>query len=258
MSKPENEAAVFLVEFYAPWCGHCKALAPTWKKLARKLAGVVTVAAVDADQHKGLASKYGVRGFPTIKVRVFTPYACLGPSAGDDTPSRLCRRWPTQAFQGGKAIDYEGGRDARVRERDAPPTPQRSRLTPLATPPRTHAVYLRLRRLAPRLPRGGRAQGAGRGDVAATQWRARPRPPLLLARRRPRPRDVEGAVIGATAAQARREEGRGGCISQQCMRPLTHTCGCPCPGQEFTSVTFAVVPSSVKVRQAATAQGHMP
>ncbi|XP_037541463.1 protein disulfide-isomerase A6 isoform X1 [Nematolebias whitei] len=59
---------LWLVEFYAPWCGHCQSLAPEWKKAATALKGIVKVGAVDADQHKSLGGQYGVRGFPTIKV----------------------------------------------------------------------------------------------------------------------------------------------------------------------------------------------
>ncbi|GFO12564.1 protein disulfide-isomerase a6 [Plakobranchus ocellatus] len=59
---------LWLVEFYAPWCGHCKALTPEWKKAATALKGVVKVGAVDADEHRGLGGQYGVQGFPTIKV----------------------------------------------------------------------------------------------------------------------------------------------------------------------------------------------
>ncbi|EYU43141.1 hypothetical protein ABFS82_08G117800 [Erythranthe guttata] len=70
-SKVLNSKGVVVVEFFAPWCGHCQALTPTWEKAATVLKGVATIAALDADAHQSLAQEYGIKGFPTIKV--FSP-----------------------------------------------------------------------------------------------------------------------------------------------------------------------------------------
>jgi len=58
----------WLVEFFAPWCGHCKSLAPVWEAAAKKLKGKVNLGAVDATIESSLAQQYDVRGYPTIKV----------------------------------------------------------------------------------------------------------------------------------------------------------------------------------------------
>jgi len=68
-----NGAKHAIVEFYAPWCGHCKRLTPEYKKLGElvaadpKLSSRIVIAKVDADAHRSLGERYGVRGFPTIK-----------------------------------------------------------------------------------------------------------------------------------------------------------------------------------------------
>jgi protein disulfide-isomerase A6 len=62
-----------LVEFYAPWCGHCKSLTPEYKKVGEavaknaKLNKRVVIAKVNADEHRSLGERFGVGGFPTIK-----------------------------------------------------------------------------------------------------------------------------------------------------------------------------------------------
>jgi protein disulfide-isomerase-like protein len=63
--------ASWLVEFYAPWCGHCKRLTPVWEKLALEMKEEgrdTKVARVDCDAHPEAAQRFGVRGFPTINL----------------------------------------------------------------------------------------------------------------------------------------------------------------------------------------------
>jgi len=57
----------WIIEFYAPWCGHCKNLAPTWEELATEVKGKFNVAKVDCTVETGTCGGQGIRGYPTIK-----------------------------------------------------------------------------------------------------------------------------------------------------------------------------------------------
>ncbi|CAM9375613.1 unnamed protein product [Choristocarpus tenellus] len=80
-----------LVEFYAPWCGHCKGLAPIYEKLASifEAEEEVVVAKVDATEEQSLAQRFGVTGYPSLKF-----FAAGKDSIGDEP----------EVYQGGRDL----------------------------------------------------------------------------------------------------------------------------------------------------------
>jgi thioredoxin domain-containing protein 5 len=54
------------VKFYAPWCGHCKKLAPHWTRLAEHMRHKMTIAEMDCDAHSKFCQKQNIEGFPAL------------------------------------------------------------------------------------------------------------------------------------------------------------------------------------------------
>ena len=61
-----KSALPVLVDFWAPWCGPCKAIAPVVADLAKEYAGRLKVVKVNVDDHTQTPSRYGVRGIPNL------------------------------------------------------------------------------------------------------------------------------------------------------------------------------------------------
>ena len=82
---------IWLVEFFAPWCGHCKSLAPEYEKAAKALKGIANIAAIDASNER---TDIQIQGYPTIKLFIdgkITEYD--GPRTGDGVVDFMLKKF---------------------------------------------------------------------------------------------------------------------------------------------------------------------
>lgn len=61
-----KSGAPVLVDYWAEWCGPCKAIAPILEEVAKDYAGKLSIAKLNVDDNQGTAGKYGIRGIPTL------------------------------------------------------------------------------------------------------------------------------------------------------------------------------------------------
>ena len=67
-NKVLDAEGTVLIDFFATWCGPCRMIAPAIEEIAEEKAGELAVYKVDIDQSPELASRYGIRGVPTLMV----------------------------------------------------------------------------------------------------------------------------------------------------------------------------------------------
>ncbi|XP_061780820.1 protein disulfide-isomerase A3 [Nerophis lumbriciformis] len=106
-----------LVEFFAPWCGHCKRLAPEYEVAATRLKGLVALVKVDCTANSEICGKYGVNGYPTLKI--FREGEVSGPYEGPRTADGIVSFLKKQAGPASVELKTEAEFEKFIADKDA-------------------------------------------------------------------------------------------------------------------------------------------
>ncbi|TNJ29088.1 Protein disulfide isomerase PDI2 [Giardia muris] len=98
------------VKFFAPWCGHCKRLAPTWEEMSNEFT-VMPVCEIDCTAETELCAKYGVSGYPTIKL-LQSSGAVIDYDGGREKDEMMT--W-AEAMLKPALVEYDSADDARAK-----------------------------------------------------------------------------------------------------------------------------------------------
>jgi len=116
----KDETKDVLVKYYAPWCGHCKALAPTWEELAQDVADIDDLIIAKFDATANEVAGLEIRGYPTLKY--YPKDNKAGIDYSGDRELADFKKWLNEnstAYQAARATDAaapEGGNEAEHQE----------------------------------------------------------------------------------------------------------------------------------------------
>jgi thioredoxin 1 len=153
-----------LVDYWAEWCGPCKAIAPILDEVSKDYNGKLRVAKMNVDENRDVPAKFGIRGIPTLMLFKNGQLAVLESTLTYNSPSVRCPASTTP----GLLPDPAGRTRARSLPIDPRPPPGEPRSGPAATPiSAPEASWLRS---------AARAPDSHRGPCPRTQSSAPPRP----------------------------------------------------------------------------------